>query len=57
VTIVGSRCGPFPRAIAALESREIDVTSLIGPEFPLERAEEAFAAASARGARKVALTI
>jgi threonine dehydrogenase-like Zn-dependent dehydrogenase len=57
VTIVGSRCGPFPRAIAALESREIDVTPLIGPEFPLDRAEEAFAAASARGARKVALTI
>jgi threonine dehydrogenase-like Zn-dependent dehydrogenase len=57
VTIIGSRCGPFPRAIAALASGEIDVTPLIGPEFPLERAEEAFAAASARGARKVALTI
>jgi threonine dehydrogenase-like Zn-dependent dehydrogenase len=57
VTIIGSRCGPFPRAIAALEWGEIDVTPLIGPEFPLERAEDAFAAASARGARKVALTI
>lgn len=57
VTIVGSRCGPFPRAIAALASGEVDVTPLIGPEFPLDRAEEAFAAASAKGARKVAIVV
>jgi threonine dehydrogenase-like Zn-dependent dehydrogenase len=57
VTVIGSRCGPFPRAIAALENREIDVTPLIGHEYPIERAEEAFAAASSRGALKVALTL
>jgi threonine dehydrogenase-like Zn-dependent dehydrogenase len=57
VTVIGSRCGPFPRAIAALESGAIDVTPLIGPEYPIERAEEAFAAASSRGALKVALTL
>jgi threonine dehydrogenase-like Zn-dependent dehydrogenase len=57
ITVLGSRCGPFPRAIAALASGEVDPTPLLGPEFPLDRAEEAFAAASARGARKVALVI
>jgi alcohol dehydrogenase len=57
VTVVGSRCGPFLRAIAALTSGEVDPTPLLGPEFPLDRADEAFAAASARGARKVTLVM
>jgi threonine dehydrogenase-like Zn-dependent dehydrogenase len=57
VTIVGSRCGPFPRAIEALASGEVDPTPLLGPEFPLDRADEAFTAASAKGARKITLTI
>ncbi len=34
VQILGSRCGPFPAAIAALRERRIDVRSLIGAEFP-----------------------
>ena len=55
ITVVGSRCGPFPRAIEALASGEVDPTPLLGPEFPLDRADEAFAAASARGARKVTI--
>jgi threonine dehydrogenase-like Zn-dependent dehydrogenase len=55
ITVIGSRCGPFPRAIAALASGEVDPTPLLGPEFPLERAEDAFAAASAKGARKVTI--
>lgn len=55
VTVVGSRCGPFPRAIQALASGEVDPTPLLGPEFPLDRADEALAAASARGARKVTI--
>jgi threonine dehydrogenase-like Zn-dependent dehydrogenase len=57
VRIIGSRCGPFPKAIAALESRSIDVRPLIGAEFPLDRAEEAFKAASSRGARKIVMTV
>ena len=57
VTVVGSRCGPFPRAIAALASGEVDPTPLLGPEFPLDRAEEAFAAAGAKGARKVTIAL
>jgi threonine dehydrogenase-like Zn-dependent dehydrogenase len=55
ITVIGSRCGPFPRAIAALASGEVDPTPLLGPEFPLDRADEAFAAASAKGARKVTI--
>ena len=55
VRVIGSRCGPFPKAIAALSARSIDVRSLIAAEFPIERAEEAFRAAAARGARKVIL--
>ncbi len=57
ITVIGSRCGPFPRAIAALASGEIDPTPLLGPEFPIDQADDAFAAASAKGARKVTITI
>jgi threonine dehydrogenase-like Zn-dependent dehydrogenase len=57
ITVVGSRCGPFPRAIAALASGEIDPTPLLGPEFPLDQADEAFAAASVKGARKVTIAV
>lgn len=57
VTVVGSRCGPFPRAIAALESGEIDPTPLIGAEYSLDDGEDAFRAAAVPGARKVLLRI
>jgi threonine dehydrogenase-like Zn-dependent dehydrogenase len=56
VRVIGSRCGPFPKAIAALGSRSIDVRPLIGAELPLDRAEEAFRAAAVRGAFKVLMT-
>jgi threonine dehydrogenase-like Zn-dependent dehydrogenase len=57
VRVLGSRCGPFPKAIAALENRAIDVRPLIEAEFPLDQAEEAFEAASRKGARKVILNV
>lgn len=57
ICVLGSRCGPFPRAIKALEDREIDVRPLIGAVYDLDDVEDAFRAASARGARKVLLTI
>jgi threonine dehydrogenase-like Zn-dependent dehydrogenase len=57
VRVIGSRCGPFPKAIAALGSRAIDVRPLIGLELPIDRAEEAFRAAAERGARKVILKV
>lgn len=57
VRVVGSRCGPFPRAIDALARRVVDVTPLIGGQYPLDDAESAFEAAGARGARKILLRI
>ena len=57
IQLIGSRCGPFPKAIAALTSKLIDIHTLIGDEFPLDRAEEAFEAAARRGARKIIMTI
>jgi threonine dehydrogenase-like Zn-dependent dehydrogenase len=57
VTVIGSRCGPFPRSIEALATGEVDIRPLIGARYPLDRAEEAFAAAAERGARKVILSI
>ncbi len=44
VTIVGSRCGPFADAIAALARREIDVGLMIARTYGLDRGVEAFAA-------------
>lgn len=57
VRIVGSRCGPFPRAIEALALGKVNVRPLIEAEFALEEAEAAFAAASSPGARKVLLRV
>ena len=42
VTIVGSRCGPFPDAINALARQDIDVGSMISRQLPLDRGIEAF---------------
>lgn len=57
VRVIGSRCGPFPRAIQALARREIDVRPLIEAEFPIARAAEAFQAAARKGSRKILLRI
>ncbi len=45
VTVIGSRCGPFPDALEALESGKVDVSALISTEFPLEKGLEALEAA------------
>lgn len=55
VRVIGSRCGPFPRAIEALTKGQVDVLPLIERTFSLDQAEAAFEAASRRGARKVLL--
>ncbi len=57
VRLVGSRCGPFPPAIAALASRQIDVRPLIASEFAITQAEAAFRAATRPGARKIILDV
>jgi alcohol dehydrogenase len=55
ITLVGSRCGPFPRALELLEQGKIDVRSMISGEMPLEKAPEAFARAAQKGVMKVLL--
>ncbi len=57
IHLIGSRCGPFPRAIAALADGSIDVAPLIEAEFPLAEADAAFEAAGRRGVRKVLLRV
>ncbi len=46
VTVVGSRCGPFPDAIQALADGIVDVSALVTGRFPLRDAPEALAAAA-----------
>jgi threonine dehydrogenase-like Zn-dependent dehydrogenase len=52
ITVVGSRCGPFDAALAALAKGEVEVRDLVSASFPLARAEEAMQAA-AGGSLKV----
>lgn len=57
ITLVGSRCGPFPAAIHALAARQIDVASLITARYPIEEAEQAFSVATQPGQMKVLLHV
>ena len=57
VTIVGSRCGPFDRALAALEDRSMSVLPLISARFDLSDGVTAIDAAKQRGALKVLLDV
>lgn len=51
--VVGSRCGPFGPALAALASGRIDPRPLIADRFPLHAGEAAFARAGEKGVLKV----
>ncbi len=53
ITLVGSRCGPFPPAIRALENRAIDVKPLISKIFPVDGVLQAFKAAAENNTLKV----
>jgi threonine dehydrogenase-like Zn-dependent dehydrogenase len=55
ITVVGSRCGPFPPAIQALAERTVDVESLLKEVRPLDEGLAAFAEAARPGMLKVAL--
>jgi threonine dehydrogenase-like Zn-dependent dehydrogenase len=57
ITIIGSRCGPFPPAIRLLENKVIDVLSLISQRFPLDKALEAIKAAHQKENLKIILDI
>jgi threonine dehydrogenase-like Zn-dependent dehydrogenase len=53
ITVVGSRCGPFPPALAALEAQRVEVDALVAERLPLARGLAALERAARPGARKV----
>lgn len=55
LTVVGSRCGPFAKALALLRSGKIDPTPLITRAFSLEEAAAAIRFAQKPGVMKVLL--
>jgi threonine dehydrogenase-like Zn-dependent dehydrogenase len=57
VTIVGSRCGPFDRALDALANGLVDVRPLIAERFPLDDGVRALERAAERGVLKVLLDV
>ena len=55
ITVVGSRCGPFAKALALLRAGKVDPTPLITRTFPLAAAQEAIEFAQQPGVMKVLL--
>jgi len=55
ITVVGSRCGPFAKAIALLRSGKVDPTPLISRTFSLEDAPKAIRYAQQPNVMKVLL--
>lgn len=55
ISVIGSRCGPFTRAIELLDTGRVDVKPLVAALYPLERFAEAFE--RAKQGRKVVLTM
>jgi threonine dehydrogenase-like Zn-dependent dehydrogenase len=57
VTIVGSRCGPFDQALAALEAGRVSVMPLVSSRFGLSKGIEALEQASQKSVMKVLLDV
>ena len=55
IRLLGSRCGPFEDALAALERGDFEVRDLIDDRLPLSDAPEAFSRAAEPGVAKVLL--
>jgi threonine dehydrogenase-like Zn-dependent dehydrogenase len=55
IILIGSRCGPFPAALALLRSGRVDPRPLISRVFPLKDAAEAIRYAQQPGVIKVLL--
>jgi threonine dehydrogenase-like Zn-dependent dehydrogenase len=57
VTVVGSRCGPFDRALAALADGRVHVAPLISTRFDLAQGLDALETARTQPVLKVLLDI
>jgi threonine dehydrogenase-like Zn-dependent dehydrogenase len=57
VTLVGSRCGPFDRALDGLAQGHVDVLPLISDRFDLSHGLAALQRAQARGVLKVLIDV
>ena len=55
VTLVGSRCGPFAKALDLLAAGSVDVASLVHARYPLADGLRAFEEAARPGVLKVLL--
>jgi len=55
ISVIGSRCGPFAKALAILRSRKVDPTPLVTRTFPLAEAERAIQCAQKKAVMKVLL--
>ena len=55
LTVIGSRCGPFPRALALLRTGKVDPRPLISRVFSLQDAAKAIRYAQEPGVMKVLL--
>lgn len=57
ITLIGSRCGPFPKALKLLAENKIKVDNLIQAKYPLNEGLAAFKYAQQRGVLKILLEI
>jgi threonine dehydrogenase-like Zn-dependent dehydrogenase len=57
ITLVGSRCGPFDQALAALEQGRVDVRPLISERLSLSDGLAALERAQAKGVLKVLIDV
>lgn len=56
IQMIGSRCGPFGKAIEALAQKQVEVKKMVDADFHLEKAGEAFELAKKPGTMKVLIT-
>jgi len=55
ITLIGSRCGPFPPALELIAGGRLRLRQMITAEYPLAEAARAFRAAARRGTLKILL--
>ncbi len=57
IRLVGSRCGPFPKALQLLADKAVQVTPLVEARYPLSQGLDALDHAARPGATKILLDV